>query len=103
FLNQTPDPSYYLGGLAFSNPVNTFNDQGRTTNTYNVMDDAAYQKGRHSIQFGFHVQQVRVQYYDKNGVVPVFALGMGAGQASLARRDLAASSNTDLGSATTPL
>lgn len=103
FLNQEKDPPYYLSGLAFSDPVNSFNDQGRTTNTYNILDDAAYQKGRHSIQFGLHMQQVRVRYYDKNGVVPVIALGMGAGQPALARRDLAGASNTDLANANTLL
>jgi hypothetical protein len=103
FLNQEKDPQYYLTGLAFSDPLNTFNDQGRTTNTYNVLDDAAYQKGRHSIQFGLHMQRVKVQYYDKNGVVPQIALAMGAGQPALASRDLPGIGSTDLNNANTLL
>jgi hypothetical protein len=103
FLNSQQFGSYYVTGLAFSDPVNEFQDQGRTTNTYNLMDDAAWQKGKHSVQFGFHMQQVRVHYYDKNGVVPVFTVGMGAGQSALARRELPGISTTDLASANTLL
>jgi hypothetical protein len=75
--------------------------QGRTTNTYNILDDAAWQHGRHYVQFGGHFQHIGVESYDMAGVIPTYALGMGAGHtaASLARRDLAGISTTDLGTA----
>ena len=63
--------------------MNEFQPQGRTTNTYNLSDDAAYQRGRHYIQFGFHMQQVRVRSYDASGVVPTYSLAMGSGQPAL--------------------
>ena len=54
--------------------------QGRNTNTYTLSDDAAYQRGSHYIQFGFHGQKVRVRSYDAAGVVPTYSLAMGTGQ-----------------------
>jgi Carboxypeptidase regulatory-like domain len=99
FLNSQQFGSYYLTGTIFSDPVNEFQPQGSTTNTYNFTDDAAYQKGRHFIQFGFQAQQVRVRYSDSNGVIPSYALAMGAGQPALSRRDLAGASATDLATA----
>src|SRR5439155_25110230 len=90
---------YYLTGTIFSNPVNISQPQGRTTNTYALSDDAAWQRGRHYIQFGFHMQQVRVNSYDTNGVIPNYSLFMGSGQPALARRDLAGIGSTDLATA----
>jgi len=99
FLNSQQFGSYYLTGTIFSDPVNEFQPQGRNTNTYNLSDDAAYQRGRHYIQFGFHMQQARVRYSDSNGVVPTYSLGMGSGQPALVRRDLSGVSTTDLATA----
>src|SRR5262249_35148850 len=64
FLPSQQFGAYYLTGLAFSDPVNEFLPQGRTTNTFSLSDDAAYQRGRHYIQFGFHGQNVRVRTSD---------------------------------------
>src|SRR5262249_27307132 len=62
-------------------------------------DDAAWQHGRHYIQFGAHYQHLGVESYDRAGVIPTFTLGMGSGQPALARRDLAGISTTDLATA----
>jgi hypothetical protein len=90
---------YYLTGMLFSDPVNEFQPQGRETNTYNLSDDAAYQRGRHYIQFGFHMQHVGVHSYDANGVVPTYSLGMGQGQPALARNELTGIRTADLATA----
>src|SRR5581483_9808289 len=37
---------YLLTGMIFSDPVNEALPQGRTTNTYNLSDDASYQRGK---------------------------------------------------------
>src|SRR5216684_4948890 len=34
FISSQKFPSYFVGGLSFSNPVNTFQDQGRAADTY---------------------------------------------------------------------
>ncbi len=99
FLSSQQFGSYYLTGMLFSDPVNEFQPQGRNTNTYNLSDDAAYQRGRHYIQFGFHMQQARVRSYDASGVVPTYSLAMGSGQPALSSRDLAGVSSTDLATA----
>src|SRR5581483_3459455 len=96
--NQTFGPNI-LTGLAFSDPVNEFQPQGRTTDTYVLADDAAYQKGRHYIQFGFHGQHVKVRSYDAAGVIPVYSLGLGSGQTPLTTRNLPGASTDALGNA----
>ena len=83
----------------FTNPVNEFQAQGSTTNTYNLSDDAAWQHGRHYVQFGFRYQHIGVESYDRAGVIPTFTLGMGSGQLPLARRDLTGISTADLATA----
>jgi hypothetical protein len=103
FLTSQQFGSYYLTGLAFSDPVNEFQPQGRTTNTFALSDDAAYQRGRHYIQFGFHGQNVRVSSYDASGVVPSYSLAMGGGQTALTRQNLPGISATDLADANTLL
>src|SRR5262249_9570249 len=70
--------------------------QGRTTNTYVIEDDAQWQHGRHSLQFGFHFQKIGIESYDAAGTIPTFGLAMGAGQNALRRSELAGISNTDL-------
>jgi hypothetical protein len=99
FLSSQQFGSYYLTGTLFSDPVNEFQPQGRNTNTYNLSDDAAYQRGRHYIQFGFHMQQARVRSYDASGVVPTYSLAMGSGQPALSSRNLPGVSSTDLATA----
>ncbi|MEO8370729.1 MAG: hypothetical protein ABI806_16210, partial [Candidatus Solibacter sp.] len=99
FLNAHDGLPSIITGTLFTNPVNEFQTQGRTTNTYNLSDDAAWQHGRHYVQFGFQFQHIGVEYYDRNGVTPFYSLGMGSGQPALRRSELAGISNADLASA----
>jgi hypothetical protein len=80
FLSSQKFGPSLLVGMLFSDPVNEFMPQGRTTNTYNVVDDAAFVHGNHFLQFGFFGQQVRTASYDEAGVIPVYGLAMGTGQ-----------------------
>ncbi|MBZ5625820.1 MAG: TonB-dependent receptor [Acidobacteriia bacterium] len=98
FSNQQFGP-YYFTGMIYSDPVNEFQPQGRNTNTFALSDDAAYQRGRHYIQFGFHGQNIRVRSYDANGVIPSYSLAMGAGQPALTRSNLPGIGSTDLANA----
>ena len=97
FLTSQQFGSDLLTGMAFSDPVNEFMPQGRNTDTYVLSDDAAYQKGRHYIQFGFHGQRVQVRSYDDSGVLPVYSLAMGSGQTPLTSRNLPGVSSDTLG------
>jgi len=86
-------------GVIFSDPTNEFLPQGRTTNTYNLMDDAAYQHGKHYIQFGYWMQQVRIASSDSAGTVPAYQFTMGTGQPALRASELPGISATDLSTA----
>ena len=88
---------YLLTGMSFSDPVNEFLPQGRVTNTYNLSDDAAYQRGRHFIQFGYWMQHVGIASSDSSGTIPTYNLAMG--QLALSFRDLPGISATDLDNA----
>src|SRR6266481_1167827 len=99
FLSSEKFPSYFVGGLVFSNPVNTFQDQGRNTNTYTLGDNATYIRGRHTLQFGFQTQQVRIQSYDAGGTIPSYGLGNGDGQDGLTARQLPGIGASDLANA----
>jgi hypothetical protein len=83
FLTSQQFGSYLIAGMSFSDPVNEFLSQGRTTNTYSLSDNAAYAKGRHYFQFGFYSQHVRVRSYDSGGTVPTYGLAMGTGEPGL--------------------
>ena len=97
FLTSQDFGGALLTGMAYSDPVNEFMPQGRNTNTYVLSDDAMYQRGSHSIQFGFHGQKVFVRSYDASGVIPTYGLAMGTGQNGLTSRDLPGiNTNVDL-------
>ena len=103
FLSSMMSEPYILGiptggdgNPLMTNPVNTFLPQGRTTNTYNISDDAAWQHGKHYIQFGFHFQHIGVESYDAAGTIPTFNLFMGSGQPGLTRQNLPGISSSDL-------
>jgi hypothetical protein len=98
FSSQQFSP-YIVTGTIFSDPVNEFQPQGRNTNTYTISDNAAYQRGRHYIQFGFHMQDVRVRSYDAAGVVPTYSLAAGFGHSALTSRNLPGITSTDLDTA----
>jgi len=99
FNNAQNTVPYILAGTLFTDPVNEFQTQGRTTNTYNLADDAAWQHGRHYVQFGLHFQHIGIESYDAAGTIPTYGLAMGSGQPTLARRDLPGVSQTDLATA----
>ncbi|HLK61986.1 MAG TPA: carboxypeptidase regulatory-like domain-containing protein [Bryobacteraceae bacterium] len=99
FLTNQQFGQYYLTGMTYSDPVNEFQPQGRNTDTFALSDDAAYQRGRHYVQFGFHGQNVRVRSYDASGVIPSYSLAMGTGQPALTRSNLPGISSTDLANA----
>ncbi len=69
-------PPYLVTGTIFTDPVNTFQPQGRTTHTYNIEDNASWVHGKHTVTFGAQTQQVRVTPYNAAGVIPTYTLGV---------------------------
>ena len=97
FLTSQQPGAFLLTGTLFTNPVAQSLPQGRATNTWVLADNAAWQRGRHYIQFGVHSQNVRVHAYDNAGIVPTYTLAMGSGQtAAIARADLPGSRASDV-------
>jgi hypothetical protein len=92
-------PSFFIAGMVFGSPVNYFLPQNRTTNTYSLSDNVTYIRGRHTIQFGFHTQQVRVLSSDSGGTIPTYNLAIGDGQTGLSARQLPGIGATDLANA----
>ena len=77
FVNSAYPEEYLLENTLYTNPNVNFEPQGRTTNTYVYRDNALWQVGRHRLQFGLDVQQVRVEPFDYFGVLPTMRLGTG--------------------------
>ena len=104
FDNQNYGPAL-ITGMAFSDPVNEFQPQGRDTSTYTLADDAAWQHGHHNIQFGYHQQDVRVHSFNAAGVLQTYSLFMGSGQSTytLSPANLPGITEHDLANANTLL
>jgi hypothetical protein len=99
FFTSQQFGSYLITGMIFNDPVSEALPQGRATNTWSMSDNAAWQRGRHYIQFGAHYQKITVHAYDDSGIVPTYNLAMGTGQPALTRADLPGISTTDLATA----
>jgi len=89
--------------LLFDSPVNEFLPQGRRPSTITIGDTASYIRGRHTAQFGFNIQQVRIESYNNAGIVPEYSVGMGTGQQGLTGAQLPGIGSTDLANANTLL
>jgi len=98
FLAAQDIPKYYVTGLTFTNPVNTFRTQGRNTDTYNFADNASWVHGPHSVSFGFQAQTTRIEQYNDAGITPTYTLGT-AGNTLLTNAQLPGISATDLAAA----
>ncbi len=59
-----------------SNPVNIFRRQGRDTNTYNLANNSTYVTGKHTFQFGYQSQWIRVATYNDASITPIYNLGI---------------------------
>ena len=92
-------PALLIAGMNFSSPVNYFLPQNRVTNTYVLADNATYIRGRHTIQFGFYSQQIRVLSSDSAGTIPTYNLAVGTGQNGLVARQLPGIGAADLDNA----
>jgi len=59
-----------------NNPVNTFRRQGRDSNTYNLANNATWVKGKHTFQFGYQSQWIRVATYNDASITPIYNIGI---------------------------
>ncbi|MEO6724807.1 MAG: TonB-dependent receptor, partial [Blastocatellia bacterium] len=75
FDNTTPTPGAYINVPLISNPVVTFQDQGRFTRYFNFQDNADLTVGKHGLRFGGQLQYQEVDAYNDAGIVPTYTLG----------------------------
>ena len=78
-------PAYVVGGMDFTSPVaaSGFLPQGRNTRTRNLQDNANWSRGKHTLQFGYQYQGVRIRSYDYFGTVPTYNVGTGSANQNL--------------------
>jgi hypothetical protein len=97
FVDSNEYPKSLLGGLLFSNPVNTFMNQGRKVYTYNAQDNATWLKGKHEFSFGYQGQILHVSPYNDAGILPTYTLGLsGANTLGFAAADFPGIRSTDI-------
>lgn len=75
FDNTNPAPANYINPSLISNPVVTFQDQGRFTRYYNFQDNADFTWGKHGLRFGGQLQFQQVDAYNDAGIVATYNLG----------------------------
>ncbi|MEO5923004.1 MAG: carboxypeptidase regulatory-like domain-containing protein [Bryobacteraceae bacterium] len=86
-----------LTNLSFTNPSNTFLNQGRDTNTYPIQDNATWIKGKHQVSFGYQYQKITSTIFNDGGIVPSYAIGLStANTTGLAAADLPGVRTSDL-------
>ncbi len=103
FIAAQDIPKFFLTGMNFTNPINTFRSQGRYTDTYNFADNANWVKGRHTLSFGYQQQRTRIESYDEAGITPSYGLAIGGGNQGLAAAQLPGISASDLAAANSML
>lgn len=77
-------PKQILGGLLFSNPVNTYMKQGRETNTYPIQNNVTWMIRKHQLMFGFQFQRINTAPFNDAGIVPTFNLGISSANSAIA-------------------
>jgi len=76
--NTVPAGTFFVGGLNFQNPVDTFQPQGRDENSYAILDNAIWNHGSHTIRFGIQSNLFHVFSYNSGGITPTYTLGISA-------------------------
>jgi hypothetical protein len=99
FLADQNIPTFFVTGMNFTDPENTFLTQGRNTDTWNFADNGTWVHGRHIVQFGFQYQDTSIKVYNYAGITPTYTLGIGTGNTGLSAAQLPGISSNDLADA----
>jgi hypothetical protein len=78
FLRTDSLPSTYYVPTLISNPIVTFQEQGRRVRTTNLQNTSTWQLGSHSVRFGAQYQNVNINAYNFAGVIQTYILGLSA-------------------------
>ena len=77
--NETFPDGHRLDIPVFSNPVQSFLDQGRDARTIELNNSLTWVKGAHTLRVGGSARWARVNSYNDAGLVPTYYLGFGVG------------------------
>lgn len=83
FLRLDPLQANSFNLPLVTNPELNFENQGRTTTTYNFQDNANYTIGKHNLSFGGQYQNVNVLSYAAFSTVPTYTIGTGTATPSI--------------------
>jgi outer membrane receptor protein involved in Fe transport len=74
FNMNGPFPSSIIGNTDFTSPVAAaqFLPQGRNTRTRSIQDNGYWNHGKHTVEFGYQYQGVRIRSYDYGGTIPTY-------------------------------
>lgn len=76
FFSESNVPEDFIlstaGGLALTNPLGTFKDQGRNTDYRNIQDNAVWTIGDHSIRFGGSVEFFNIERINRAGTTATY-------------------------------
>jgi hypothetical protein len=78
FENREEPGDALFGVPLVTNPATGFNPEGRDTRTHHYSHTGSWLRGRHELQFGGQLQQIRAHPYDFLGRVPDVAFGFSA-------------------------
>jgi hypothetical protein len=79
--NSVPAGTFFVSGLNFTNPVDTFQPQGRNENSYAFLDNAIWNHGSHTVRFGVQSNLFHVFSYNNSGITPTYGLGFSTANA----------------------
>ena len=71
-------PGHKLAEFLWTNPVEDFEDQGRNANLWTLQDNVSWQKGSHSLRFGFQSNFIRVNSFACFDCIPNYTVGLSA-------------------------
>ncbi len=77
--NSVPAGTFFVAlpnNNYFTNPVDTFQPQGRNENSYAFLDNAIWTRGSHTIRFGVQSNLFHVFSYNSSGITPTYTLGI---------------------------
>lgn len=75
FLRTDQIPANFLTLPLITNPEDTFLNQGRFVDTYNVQNNSTFLAGNHTFRFGGQFQRVKIDAFNDAGIRPTFTIG----------------------------
>jgi hypothetical protein len=94
--SSTQNNPFFLDQLLFTSPINSQASTGRRTTSAHFLDTAIYSHGKHNLQFGAEVQEVRSYVYNYLNTVPHYYIGTGTGNPSFTAAQLPGITTGDL-------